>query len=172
MTDSFHPVLYRVQAGAAAQPVLEPWLDLTTTPIRHVPNQFNLNGIVASADGRWLLAVQTITGQLWRIDTRSKAVAQVALEGGDLKFGDGLVLRGPNDLYVLRNAANEVTRVTLADGWGSGRISQRLTDPRLKYPTTAVLGQQGLVVVNAQTDKQKAPPPLLPFDLTSVGLTP
>jgi Cu-Zn family superoxide dismutase len=180
VTDSFRPVLWRVNVatvgtpslGTATPPQLEPWLDLTKTPIRYVPNEINLNGIVASPDGRWLLAVQLHTGQLWRIDTQSKAVAEVRLEGGGLKHGDGLALRGANDLYVIRNEVNEITRLQLAEGWGSARVVQRITDPKLKYPTTAVVGPRGLIVVNAQLDKMKDPPPLLPFDVVTIDWSP
>lgn len=171
VTDSARPMVHRIRVSAVnVPPMLEPWLDLAGSAIRHVPNQFNLNGIVASADGRWLLAVQTITGQLWRIDTRTRSVTEVLVEGGDLKAGDGLVLRGANDLFVVRNSENDITRVTLSEGWGTGRIVQRLSDPRLHYPTTAALNQDGLMVVNAQSDKQKSPPPLLPFDVLRISL--
>ncbi|MEJ8852694.1 superoxide dismutase family protein [Variovorax rhizosphaerae] len=172
VTDSFRPVLYRVRTTASAPAALEPWLDLTQTPIRYQPNQINLNGIVASGDGRYLLAIQLVTGQLWRIDTRTKAVAQVRMEGDDLKDGDGLVLAGPTDLYVLRNAPNELARVRLASDWSSGRVEHRLTDARFKYPTTAAIGKSGLMVVNAQLDRQKHPPALLPFDVVTVQLPP
>jgi len=171
VTDSSRPIVHRIRVGAGQQPpVLEPWLDLSGSPVRYLPNQVNLNGIVASADGRWLLAVQTATGQLWRIDTRSRAVSEVAVDGGDLKAGDGLVLRGADDLFVVRNTENDITRVRLADGWASGRIVQRLADPRLRHPTTAVLARDGLMVVNGQIDKQKSPPPLLPFDVLRLAL--
>jgi len=172
VTDSARPVLYRIRVSDQnLPPVLETWLDLSGTPIGYVPNQFNLNGIVASSDGRWLLAIQTITGQLWRIDTRTKTVSEVRIDGGDLKAGDGLVLRGANDLFVIRNSENEIVRVALAGGWDSGRVVQRLADPRLHYPTTAaVAGGNSLMVVNAQSDKQKSPPPLLPFDVLRISL--
>lgn len=171
VTDSFRPVLWRIATTAGAPAALEPWLDLRATPIRYVPNKINLNGIVASPDGRWLLAIQLSTGQLWRVDTASRAVVEVKVEGGGLANGDGLVLAGPNDLYVVRNADNELARVMLADDWTAGKVVQRLRDPRLKYPTTAAMNGQGaLMVVNGQLDRQKAPPPLLPFDVLKVGL--
>jgi Cu-Zn family superoxide dismutase len=169
VTDSFRPILFRIAATPGAPAALEPWLDLAATPIRYVPNEINLNGIVASPDGRWLLAVQQITGQLWRIDTASKAVTEVRVEGGDLKFGDGLLLRGGNELYVLRNQPNEIVRLQLADGWGAARVVQRIADARLKYPTTAAATERGLMVVNAQLDKMKDPPPLLPFDVLTLA---
>jgi len=170
-TDSFRPVIYRVRnVPAGTMTALEPWLDLSASPIRYVPNEINLNGIVASPDGRWLLSVQLATGQLWRIDTQTRAVTEVRVEGGDLKDGDGLVLAGPNELIVIRNEQNELVRIALANGWASGRIEQRMTDPRLRYPTTGAVTPAGLMVVNAQLDKQKTPPPLLPFDVVTLGL--
>lgn len=172
VTDSFRPMLWRIAISPGAPAVLEPWLDLSATPARYVPNAVNWNGIVASADGRWLLAVQTSTGQLWRIDTANRAVTEVRVEGGSLLHGDGLALAGANDLYVVRNADNELARVALAPDWSSARIVQRLQDPRLKYPTTAAVAGDGttLQVVNGQLDRQKNPPPLLPFDVLHIGL--
>ena len=170
VTDSFRPVLWRIATAHGAPMLLEPWLDLRDTPVRYVPNQINFNGIVASPDGRWLLAIQLATGQLWRIDTGSRAVSEVRVEGGSLVNGDGLVLDGTNRLYVVRNADNELVQLALADGWGSARVEQRLHDARLKYPTTAAKAGNALLVVNGQLNKQKDPPPFLPFDVLRVGL--
>ncbi|WP_256856662.1 superoxide dismutase family protein [Variovorax sp. KK3] len=170
VTDSFQPVIYRMRTTAGAPASLEPWLDLAQTPIRYLPNQINLNGIVASADGRHLLSIQLATGQLWRIDTQSKAVTQVRIDGGELRDGDGLVLTGANELYVVRNAHHELVRVRLSADWSSGRIEQRLTDSRLRYPTTAAVSSGGLMVVNGQLDRQKNPPVLLPFDVVTMEL--
>jgi len=168
VTDSFSPVIYRVRTTPGAAGTLEPRLDLNSTPVRYQPNKINLNGIVASPDGRYLLTVQLATGELWRIDTRSRAVTQVRIEGGELKDGDGLVLVGVNDLYVMRNTQHELARVQLAADWSAGRITQRLTDTRLRYPTTAALTPAGLMVVNGQLDRQKSPPAVLPFDVVTV----
>ena len=169
-TDSFQPVIYRARYQPGAAPsTLEPWLDLSNTPLRYVPNQINLNGIVASADGRVLLSIQLSTGQLWRIDTQTRTVTEVRIEGGTLKDGDGLTLLDANELVVMRNAPNELVRVRMDAGWASGRIEQRITDARLRYPTTAaVSGRNELMVVNAQLDRQKSPPPVLPFDVVVV----
>ncbi len=169
VTDSFRPVLFRARQVMDGPPLLDPWLDLSTTPIRYQPNQINLNGIVASPDGRWLMVVQLITGQLWRIDIASKAVTPVAVDGGDLRYGDGLALRGANELYVVRNQANEVARLTLSDDWSRARVTQRIAEPGFNFPTTAAVGPRGLMVVNAQLDKVKQPPPLLPFDVLTIG---
>lgn len=169
VTDSFRPMIYRASA-TSERPVLEPWLDLAASPVRYRPNEVNLNGIVASPDGRWLIAIQLVTGQLWRIDTASRAVTEVALEGGALPHGDGLLLRGATDLFVVCNEERELVQLALSADATRAHVVRRATDPRLRYPTTAALGPEGLVVVNGQLDRQKGPPPVLPFDVVTVGL--
>lgn len=174
VTDSLRPVLLRARHAGGTPGPLEIWLDLSATPMRHHPNELNLNGIVSSPDGRLLLAVQLVTGQLWRLDTTTRAVTEVRVEGappGGLRNWDGMVLQG-QDLYVLRNEDNEIVRLALADGWGSARVTQRITDPRLCFPTTAAAVSGGLMVVNGQLNKLKEPPPLLPFDVVTVRLVP
>jgi hypothetical protein len=60
ITDSFVPILWRVPAeevtGSPQTGELEPWLDLTGTPIAYTAG-FNLNGIVATLNGRYLLTI-------------------------------------------------------------------------------------------------------------------
>jgi Cu-Zn family superoxide dismutase len=168
VTDSSRPVIFRtknVENDALIAKDLEPWLDLSRTPVKY-DTGINLNGIVAKLDGRLLLAIQSNTGQLWRIDIRGKSVSEVKLDA-PLKNGDGLVLR-ENSVYVIRNAEGEIARVDLDSGWRNGKVARRLSDPRLKYPTTAAWGGDGLWVVNGQLDKRKDPPPLLPFDVLRI----
>lgn len=172
VTDSFRPVLWRIATAPGAPAALEPWLDLSSSPVRYVPNQINLNGIVASADGRWLLAVQSATGQLWRIDTGTRAVTEVDTGGAStgLKNSDGLLLAGSDTLYLVRNRDNEIVRLALEPGWTRGHPVQRLHDARFKFPTTAALVNGRMWVVNAQLNKQKDPPPLLPFEVLALEL--
>ncbi|MNY69622.1 hypothetical protein D3C86_2075870 [compost metagenome] len=80
------------------------------------------------------------------------------------------MLSGANDLYVVRNADSELLRLSLSEDWTTARAGQRLYDPRLKYPTTAALANGSLLVVNGQLDKQKDPPPFLPFDVLRVAV--
>jgi superoxide dismutase, Cu-Zn family len=170
ITDSARPVIFRARnVPNDALIALEPWLDLARTPIKYADG-INLNGVVASPDGRWLLTVQSNTGQLWRIDTRSKAVTEVALDA-PLTHGDGLVLRG-DLLHVVRNVEGEIATVELARGWRAGKTIRRVRTPQLRYPTTAAWAGDGLWVVNGQLDKRKDPPPLLPFDVLRIVVPP
>jgi superoxide dismutase, Cu-Zn family len=168
ITDSFRPFLYRFNANEPGG-VLEPWLDLSTTPIEYQPGQINLNGIVSSADGTHLVTVQLVTGQLWHIDTATQAVSEITLEQ-PLTGGDGLILDGTT-LYVMQNSLKQISVLELASDYSSATLSTTLQDPNFKFPTTAVLHGGELFVVNAQLDKQKTGAPVQPFYIARVALT-
>lgn len=74
VTDSGRPFLYRIPVTAADAPgetMVQPWLTVDP-PIFYahykVPFNINLNGIVSSPDGEVLLAIQSATGMLYRVD--------------------------------------------------------------------------------------------------------
>ncbi|MEY4562806.1 MAG: hypothetical protein RLZZ618_2083 [Pseudomonadota bacterium] len=169
VTDASRPVIYRLSPGLH-NPVLLPWLDLATTPIRYRPNQTNLSGIVASPDGRWLLAIQAVTGQLWRIDIQRGEVQEVKLSRGSLQHAEGLVLKGPRELYVVRRDDNEVVRVELDADWTRGNPTHRLVDAELRHPSAAALTADGLWVVNSQNSRRKPSTPVLPFEMVKIDL--
>jgi Cu-Zn family superoxide dismutase len=170
ITDSFKPVLWRIDAHAAtpgAPGAAEPWLDLTTTPVVYGTG-FNFNGIEATRDGRHLLAVQTNTGQLWRIDTRTKRVREVDLGGARLQAGDGLVLRG-HHLWAVQNSLGQITEVRLGRRYRRGIVVGTTTDPSFRFPTTADIAKGRMLVVNSQFNRRTAMlPPELPFTLSSI----
>ncbi|WP_407571531.1 superoxide dismutase family protein [Deinococcus altitudinis] len=157
VTDSTRPVIYRVTPDLK----LSAWLDLNTTPVRYLPG-INLNGIVATADGRYLLTIQLNTGDLWRIDLKTKAVKKVM---GGLTRGDGLLLDG-RTLYVARNAEQVVAKVALSADYGSGNVVVQEPLRGLRYPSTlATIGTQ-MLVVQSQLDKLQGGTPETPFRLT------
>ncbi|MEA2598580.1 MAG: hypothetical protein QOF01_5049 [Thermomicrobiales bacterium] len=169
ITDSFVPVLYRLPAidGTAtptAGGTLEPFLDFTGTPLQYQEG-FNLNGIVASDDGAYLLVVQTNTGKLYRIEISSKAVEEVDLGGATLTGGDGMVLDG-TVLYVVHEGKLSV--VALDADLTSGTIRGDFTDPSFSSPTTAAKVDGCLLVVNSQFANQGSPQ--LPFTVSEVPI--
>jgi sugar lactone lactonase YvrE len=169
-TDSFQPVLYRVTTRALAEPGdqvrrLVPWLRFEGTPLQYEEG-FNLNGIVTTKNGRFLLAVQSNTGELFRIDVRTKDVVEVRIANGDLIAGDGMLLRG-HRLFVAQNAIDQVTIVRLGENFGSGRIVGAITDPSFSTPTTIEAAREHLLVVNSQFNAQ---PPAPPFTVSTVPL--
>lgn len=157
VTDSRRPVIYRIGPDLR----LSAWLDLANTPIRYGPG-INLNGIAATPDGRYLLTVQLNTGDLWRIDLRTKAVKRVM---GGLNNGDGLLLSG-RTLYVARNRDQVVSKVSLSADYGAGTLSAEEPLRGLRFPTTLAQIGGDLVVTQAQLDKLQGGTPETPFRLT------
>ena len=168
VTDSLRPVLYRVPASdvvsGAGTGNLEVWLDFTGTPIVYQPG-FNLNGIVATPDGKYLVVVQSNTGALFRISLATKQVVQIDL-GGESVAGDGLALRG-RTLYAV--ARPHIAKVSLAGDLSSGEVVSRTLDPSLAFPTTIAIARGRLLVVNSQFDKRGGTP-TLPFTVSSIEL--
>jgi len=154
-TDSMRPTLFRISEGSAE---MEPWLDLDGTPVEYTEG-FNLNGIAATEDGRYLITVQSETGQLFRVDTESGEVAEVDLGGDTLANGDGILLEGQT-LYVVRNAQGVIVPVELDEEFASGEVGGGFTDPSFSYPTTIASYEGRLLVVNAQFDERGGNPEL------------
>ena len=165
-TDSLRPIIFRASTSGATVGDMEPWLDLTGTPFVY-KDGFNANGIVNFDDGRLLVVVQSNTGKLFRIDTRTKAVSEIGLGGKTLTQGDGLVAHGSR-LYVVRNVG-EIVEVKLRHGRREGRIGKTLTSPLFAFPTTAARDGSRLLVVNSQFDKRgPGLTPVLPFTVAQV----
>jgi sugar lactone lactonase YvrE len=110
---------------------------------------FNLNGIDATPNGKTLVAVQTNTGMLFRIDPVSGATRTISLGGESVPNGDGILLTGKT-LYVVQNQLNRVAVVSLAANLSSGRVITRLTDPDFAVPTTIDDHGRRLYAVNAR----------------------
>ena len=110
---------------------------------------FNLNGIVASPNGRTLLAVQSNTGRLWRIDPATGESEPVDLGGASLDNGDGLLLAG-RTLYVVQNRSNVIAVVRLDPGFDSGEVVRTIASDDFDVPTTIARFGNSLYAVNAR----------------------
>lgn len=148
-TDSQRPVLYVVDADLSGARELE-LQGFDTQP------GFNLNGIVASPNGRTLLAVQSNTGTLWRIDPESGAAQPVDLGPATLANGDGLLLQG-HTLYVVQNRMNQIAVVRLGRDLSTGRVVRTITDEQFDVPTTIARFGSSLYAVNARFATEATP---------------
>jgi len=157
VTDSTRPVIFRVTPDLK----IAPWLELDRTPIVYGPG-LNLNGIVATPDGKYLLSIQYNTGELWRIDLKTRAVRKVM---GGLENGDGLLLDG-RTLYVVRNKNGVVSKVMLSADHSSGRVTMEEPLAGLRFHTTLTAVGGDLVVTQGQLDKLQGGTPETPFKLT------
>jgi sugar lactone lactonase YvrE len=173
VTDSSRPFLYRIalaDADSDGTTTQQPWLDVSGTVAYHTgegPFGVNLNGIVASPDGRALVVIQTNAGLLFRVDTESREIAEVAVAGADLQFGDGLLRLGDR-LLVARNAANQVAVLRLGPGWRSARFESAFGDPSFAFPTALAELRGRLLVTNSQLDAGASPS--LPFTVSDLPL--
>lgn len=148
LTDSMRQVLYRIPIapdgtlGAAAETI-----PLTGDIV--FTAGFNANGIDATPDGRWLVLVQSNTGQLFRVDPATGVAREIDLGGETVTAGDGILLDG-RTLYVVRNQQNRIAVVRLAPDLLSGRLVTHLTDPGFDVPTTIAEHGNRLYAVNAR----------------------
>jgi sugar lactone lactonase YvrE len=164
-TDSMRPVLFRVTSTGDGVGDAEPWLNFEGTPAEYEEG-FNFNGIDATEDGRYLVAVQSNTGELFRIDIESKQVVEINLGGETLTNGDGLLLDG-RTVYVVRNEQALIVAVKLSGEYIRGKVGEPFTDPSFAFPTTIAKTDGRLLVVNSQFDKQEGEAEL-PFTVSSV----
>jgi hypothetical protein len=149
-TDSSNPVLYGVPLGKHG--ALPDAAAVITLPLTgdyvHQPG-FNLNGITGTPDGKALLAVQTATGLLFRIDPKTGVTRKVDLGGYALTNGDGL-LTLDRKLYVVQNQSNLVAVFKLNHGATSGVLKKTLTNPNFDVPTTVAKFGKWLYLPNAR----------------------
>ena len=138
-TDSRRPWLYRLPLGDHGE--LPAASDVQSIPLSgdyvHDPTAGvnNLNGIVATPNGKMLIAVQSNTASLLRIDPSTGVAETIELTGGDVTNGDGLLLEG-RTLYVVQNFLNRVAVIHLAGDLGSGTVVDHLTHSGFRVPTT------------------------------------
>ena len=162
VTDSMRPILWRIDGDSGE---IERFLALGPDE-GYQGTGFKWNGIVATPNGRTLIAVHSGRGELYRVDVGQKSVSKVDTGGADLTNGDGLVLNG-DKLYVVRNQNERIVEMRLNGGLTRARQRRSFTDPSFMFPTTAALAKGRLLVVNSQFDKRGGTPDL-PFTVSSV----
>ena len=168
VTDTLRPTLWRIETRGATIGDAEAWLDLSRTPIGHVQG-LNLNGIVATADGKRLLVGHMDKGQLFSIDTATKQVTAIDLRNEVVTGIDGLLLDGTT-LYLVRQPQAEIVRIALSADLSSGKVVTRLRDAALLWPSTLAKKGNELLVVNTQFNTKDKEPPKQPFTVAVIPL--
>jgi hypothetical protein len=158
-TDSRQPVIYAVQRDLSGMTAIP----LTGFPM--TPDENNLNGIEADRTGRFLLAIQSSEGVLWRIDPATGSHEPVDLGGAELTAGDGLLLIGERTLLVVQNRLNQIAVVKLDSDLLSGQITRTISDPgtisdpAFDVPTTVAKKRGRLYLPNARFRPMGEPTP-------------
>ncbi len=149
-TDSVNAVLYGLPLGRhGALPARDAVVRLPLTGDYANGSGFNLNGIEAIGNGRALLAVQSNTGLLFRIDPRTGIATTVDLGGYLLTNGDGLLLRG-RTLYAVQNQQNRIAVIRLKGNAASGTVQRTITSSAFDVPTTIAAFGRWLYLPNAR----------------------
>jgi len=168
-TDTLRPVLWRVARDSVVDGALEPWLSFEGTALEY-GEEPNLNGIVATPDGRFLIVVLMKTGRLFRIDTHSREVAAIDAGSSALDGGDGLALVGQR-LFLVRQSASEVVALDLSPDLATAVEAKRIKPSELAWPATVAVRGDRLIVANSQLNRRGSGAPVLPFSLVSIPLS-
>ena len=165
VTDSFNPLILKVDAKTLKMSI---FTRLDAIPFgKQNDMPYNLNGIVLSRDGKSLISVKTNEGTLWSIGLTDKTITRIETSEAMTK-GDGLVWGQGNDLYVIRNFENKISKVSMNKD--AVKAVENVPAQDLNIPTAAAFvgGKNAhLVVVNSQFGAKE---PSLPFRLTLVPL--
>lgn len=167
-TDTLRPLLWRVSRDSIADAVLEPWLSFEGTVLEYGEDP-NLNGIVATPDGRYLIVVLMKTGRLYRIDARTREVTAIDTGDSALDGGDGLALVGRR-LFLVRQSAGEVVALDLSIDLTAAVEAKRIKPTELAWPATVAVRGDRLIVANSQLNRRGSGDPVLPFSLVSIPL--
>jgi hypothetical protein len=165
VTDSRTPVIYRLVPDDEGGYSIDRWLELTGTPIEYITG-FNLNGIVLSANERYLYTIQTNTGKIYRIDVATKEIVQLDVGGETYPAGDGLWLQG-NSLYVLQNQQELITELRVQPNQATATVVSETTDDSFIVPTSLVIARGRILVVNSQFNNRGGTP-VLPFTVSVI----
>jgi len=143
ITDSFSPVIYRLDAQGKASVFVRSEL--------FTGEGFNLNGIVWHADG-YLLVNKHNSGELFRISTTGTPDIQRVTLPEALKGADGLLLLAPNRLALVQNSgADRVVELVSNDGWKSATVAS-IRKTAQSFPTSAARVGKDYYVLNSRLD--------------------
>jgi sugar lactone lactonase YvrE len=178
VTDSVNPVLYRVVPTRTGPYELQEFLKFAGTPVTYVnapgAEGINVNGIVATPDGRYLIIGTRNENRLFRIDLKSREIVPVNMPAGMLNTPDGLFLQG-NTLYVAQNVPKSIAVLKLSSDFSQAELERTINHPTFAFPTSVARYKNRLLVVSSQFDTVGSPaavsgtqPPVVPFWVTEI----
>lgn len=144
VTDSFSPVIYKIDTSGHASIFLE--------NDRFLGKGINLNGIVFHPNG-YLIAVKKGEGVLFKIPLNKPQAFTVIKSSRKFIGGDGLVLLNNKELIVIANrAAGETTETVFSlsseDEWETTEVTKELKFGKV-YLTTGVIRKDKLYVMHS-----------------------
>ena len=168
-TDSNNQQLYKVSIGRGGS-LADVSETIPLTGELSYSAGFNLNGIDATKNGKWLVVVQSNEGKLFRVDPRTGVTREFALTGGNVMTGDGILLQGKR-LFVVQNTMNQIAVIRVDRRLRGGTIKRLIKDPLFDVPTTIDdVGHNTLYAVNARFGVPPADRPTAAYNLVRVDV--
>jgi len=166
VTDSFSPVIYKVDAqGKAAVLVEDPLLK---------SKDVGLNGIVYHPKG-FLITVNNGAGSILKVDLKTKQVSNVKVNQF-FPGADGLLLDEQNNLILIQNkGVNRVFKLSSNDDWKSAKVlAASNVEDRLQNPTTATINNGAFYILNSKMNElsDSTKNPSRTYSLQRVSLDP
>ena len=129
----------------------------------------NMNGIVATDNGKWLIVSNTVTGELFRVDPVSGVSVRITLVNAPFNspFSDGLLLHGTT-LYSVENFPNRIAVIDLSADLLTGTIASYITSPNFDVPATAAFMGDAIYAINARFRMDGSAPPERDDDVVRV----
>ncbi len=115
VTDSRSPVIYQITPAGQAS-------ILVRDDTRFTAPAFGLNGIVYHPNG-YLIVANTGQGKLYKVNLQSgNAITEIT--GLPALPGDGLLLMGNNDLYVITGSGSRVAQLRSTDNFTTATVGK------------------------------------------------
>jgi sugar lactone lactonase YvrE len=145
VTDSFSPIVYKVDAAGQASILLKDG--------RFEGPGINLNGLVVHPEG-YLLLVKKSDGSLFKLPLSEPASLSRVQVDESFRGGDGLVLTEGGELVLIANEvsgviANAAYAIQSNDHWVTATVQQRAPLGDV-YPTTAALHRGHVYALHSQ----------------------
>jgi sugar lactone lactonase YvrE len=179
VTDSVDPVLYRVVPTVHGHYQLDTFLRFEGTAVNYIQATgaagINVNGIVITEDGRYLIIAKRNENALFRIDLRNKSVLRIALPQHALDTPDGMFLEG-HTLLVAQNTPRAIAVLEMSEDFISATPIQSFTHPTFEFPTSVARFRDNILVVSSQFDTLGSPaavtgtqPSITPFWVSEIN---
>ncbi|MET0392059.1 MAG: SMP-30/gluconolactonase/LRE family protein [Chitinophagaceae bacterium] len=167
ITDSYSPVVYRIDAnGKAGVFAQSDWFKAV---------DIGLNGIVWSPDG-YLIVAHNSDGNLYKIDISDPRRITRIKQQTFFPGADGLLWDGQGNLVLVQNkGVHKIFRLSSKDNWQSAEVTAgTLAADRFHQPSTATLRKNTIYVMNSKLNELSDPTaaPSKEFSLQQVRFQP
>ena len=141
VNNSASPIIYKVSQDGKAE--------VFVTSDNWKGEGFNLNGIVCNQKEDYLLVCQSNTGEIYKVDIKTKKISKV--NTGLILGADGMVLH-KNELIVISNSSKKITKLTSTDNWATAKSEGEVIS-EMTFPTTGTRVNGKYYVLNAKLNE-------------------